>query len=397
MTEELPRGRPLVSVILAVYNESRSIETCLTSLLRQDHPDFDLEFLVVDGESQDGTRNILDQIAGADKRVRVITNTKKKTPFAFNLGLREARGEYVCIFGAHTIYKRNYIAECFKALREHNAVGSSGRVVTQPLDTGLEARLVAWIVSHPFGSSRKSFRTQAEGYVDHVNYPVMIKQALLEAGGYDEEMTRNQDNDMSQKLRAKGYKLYCTWKTDCYYFTQGRLRDLMFYAWRNGFWNFISLRKNPGAMAARHFIPFLFVLGLLGCSLLAGIGAWRAPSHAWSFLFPFIAVLGLHLTVGSIVALDLARRNKSWAALWLPLGFLGFHVAYGLGTFSALASSAKEVFLRPLRPAKLKSSSSAIWKRLPGPTRTPEWMPVGTERMTASDRVRRRAPLHHEE
>ncbi len=397
MKESMPQARPLVSVVLAVHNESRSIEKSLTSLLRQETPDFDLEFLVVDGASEDGTRDILDHMAAADSRVRVLTNLKKKTPFAFNLGLREARGEYVCIFGAHTIYKRNYVAECLHALREHDAVGCTGRVITQPVDNTLQARLVAWILSHPFGSSRKSFRTQAEGYVDHVNYPVFVKNVLNEAGGYDEEMTRNQDNDMTQKLRAKGYKMYCTWKTEGYYYTKGRVRDLQVYAWRNGFWNFISLRKNPGAMAARHFIPFLFVLALLGSTLLAVVGVPSAASHRWFFALPLAAVLGLHLTVGTLAALQVAVRQKSIGALWLPLGFIGFHAAYGLGTLTALASAAKQAFRNFLRPAVLEGGASPVWKAPGGSRQVPQWAPIGSEEMPAPNAYRRRTPPRLEE
>jgi glycosyltransferase involved in cell wall biosynthesis len=374
MNDKAPRGRPLVSVILAVYNEGRSIERCVSSLLRQDTPDFDMEILAVDGGSQDGTREFLDEIAAADKRVRVLKNPMKRTPYAFNLGLREARGDYVCIFGAHSIYKRNYISECLKGMLANNAVGCTGRVATLPLNGSLEARLVAWIMSHPFGSSRKSFRTQSEGYADHVNYPVMLKKALIEAGGYDEKMTRNQDNDMSQKLRARGYRLYCTGKTECYYFTKGRLRDLLLYAWRNGFWNFRSLTRNRGAMAARHFIPFIFVMGLLSCSSFAMIGGWKAASHSWYFIFPLIALLASHLAIGTLAALQVAAREKSLGALWLPLGFFGFHAAYGAGTLSAIVSSTKNLLVRQASWAKVEGGSSAPW----GTRQLPSLVPVST-------------------
>jgi glycosyltransferase involved in cell wall biosynthesis len=388
MNEKETCSRPLVSVILAVYNEGRSIERCLSSLLKQETPDFDLEILAIDGGSQDGTPEILGEIAAADRRVRILRNPHQRTPFAFNLGLREARGEYVCVFGAHTIYKRNYITECLRGLLDHAAVGCCARVVTQPLDKSLQARLVAWIMSHPFGSSRKSFRTQAEGYVDHANYPVMIKKALIEAGGYDQEMTRNQDNDMSQKLRAKGYKLYCTWNSECYYYTKGRFRELLVYAWRNGFWNFISLTRNPGAMAARHFIPFLFVMGLASCALLAIIGAWKGSLDPWYFAMPFISVLGLHLAAGAMAAIQVAAREKSPGALWLPLGFFGFHAAYGIGTFSAIIRSAKHFLSRRLTIAWLQGDSSVPWKsqHLSG------LVPVSAAEATRSRELRRNAP-----
>jgi len=357
MKKDSSNERPLVSVILAIFNEARSIEKCITSLLDQETPDFDLEILALDGDSQDGTRQILDRIAATERRVRVVTNKKRKAPFAFNLGLREARGNYVCIFGAHTEYKKDYISVCLRELLAHEAVGCGGRVITRPSNNTLQARLVTWVLSHPFGSSRKSFRTQPEGFADTINYPVMLRKALLEVGGYDEELTRNQDNDTNQKLRAQGYKLFCTWKTQCFYHPQSTVKDLLTYASRNGFWNVISLKKNPAAMAARHFIPFLFLLGLLSTFLLAVAGVSLPSPYHQVACIPFVALLGLHLGVGLTAALKVAVRERSWAALWLPLIFLSFHVAYGYGTLSGFVTNAQPPASTPERSTVREADS----------------------------------------
>jgi len=333
--------RPLVSVILATFNEAHSIEKCLHSLLSQETSGFDLEILAIDGNSSDGTREILDEIAAVDSRVRVLVNEKRKAPFAFNLGLREARGNYVCIFGAHTIYAQDYISVCLKELIAQGAGACGGRVVTAPRDNSLEAHLVAWTLSHPFGSSRKSFRTQPEGFVDTVNYPVALKKALVEVGGYDEELTRNQDNDTNQKLRARGYGMYCTWKTHCLYYPKGVIKDLFRYGFGNGFWNVISLEKNFESMGARHFIPFLFVLGLIATSVMAIAGIFLPAPYGLIAAGPFLALLGLHLGVGAIAAGQVALRERSSKPLCLPGVFLGFHLAYGYGTLCGLLRRGK--------------------------------------------------------
>jgi succinoglycan biosynthesis protein ExoA len=340
-TKDPSRQRLLVSIILATFNEGPYIERCIASLLDQEVCDFDLEILAIDGNSDDGTREILENVAALDSRVRVLVNEKRKAPFAFNLGLKASRGEYVCIFGSHTVYKRDYISVCLKELIAHDAVGCGGRVITRPANNTLPARLVSWALGHPFGSSRKSFRTQPEGFVDTVNYPVILKKALFQVGGYDEELCRNQDNDTNQKLRANGYKLFCTWKTQCLYHPKGNIRDLLSYASRNGFWNVVSLKKNFASMGARHFIPFLFLMGLLFSFVLAVAGVFLASPYRNIFAVPFVTVLGLHLCVGLISALQIAVRERSLGALWLPPVFLGFHVAYGLGTLSALVAHAR--------------------------------------------------------
>jgi len=341
MGRETPEGRPLVSVVLATFNEASHIQQCMESLLAQEMFTFDIEILAVDGESTDGTREYLEAVAAEHGHVKVLLNEKRRAPFAFNLGIRKAKGQYVCIFGSHTIYKQDYISVCLRELRAKNAGGCGGRVLTEPSSDGVEARLVAYGMAHPFGSSRKSFRTQPEGFADTVNYMVIRKDALLEVGGYSEGLLRNQDNDVNQRLRAKGYTLYCTWQTQCIYHPKETIRDLLLYGYGNGFWNVISLRENPASMGLRHFIPFFLVAGLLVSLLLAGVGLILPNSLFRLLVSSFPALLLLHLTVGALASLHVLLKKKFPGALWLPFVFLGFHTAYGLGSLIALVTGAK--------------------------------------------------------
>jgi len=119
------------------FNERESIEQCLRSVLSQDSNGFELEVLVIDGNSTDGTIELASNIAAGDGRVRLLHNPDRKTPFAFNVGLRAARGEYVCILGAHSVYPPDYISVCLQELQRHGAVGCSGRVMTSPANDRL--------------------------------------------------------------------------------------------------------------------------------------------------------------------------------------------------------------------------------------------------------------------
>lgn len=334
-------SKPMVSVVLATYNESKSIESCLASILAQQTYSplvgaFEIEVLIVDGLSTDGTRAIADRCAAGDARVHVIDNPKRRAPFAFNLGLRHARGEYVCIFGAHTLYREDYIAVCLGELVRRNAAACGGRVITMPANSSLSAHLAAWALRHRFGSSGKSFRTQCEGPVDTVNYAVFRRDLALAAGGYDEDLLRNQDNDLNQKLRSAGYELWCSWNTRCLYFPKATVGGLMSYGYGNGFWNAISLSKNPAAMGARHFVPFLFVMALalslvIGLSIVAA-GALPHGLHPWMVFTPFAFIAGLHFAAGTAAAAQVAVCERAPGALLLPFVFFGFHVAYGTGT-----------------------------------------------------------------
>ncbi len=360
-TEEFPdalvQERPLVSIILATFNEARSIESCLESILRQRTSiptvaEFDIEVLTVDGMSNDGTRVILERYAARDPRLRVVNNPRRRAPFAFNLGLRHAHGQYVCLFGAHTVYRDDYIAVCLGQLIAHNAAACGGRVKTVPAGISLSARLAAWTMSHPFGSSRKSFRTHAEGPVDTVNYAVFRRDLALAAGGYDEDLLRNQENDLNQKLRAAGYLLWCTWKTQCMYSPKGTASGLFRYAYGNGYWNVLSLAKNPAAMGMRHFIPFFFVVSL-ALAAFVGVAGYLAPvPDAWMALAPFALLLTMHLGFGAAAGAHVALREKCPAALLLPFIFLGFHIAYGFGTLRGLVDQPWSAWLPRQRPRR---------------------------------------------
>ena len=340
-SENNPTELPLVSVVLAVYNEGKHIQKCLDSLRAQETLGFDLEILAVDGMSTDGTREYLEQISASDPRVRVLVNEKRRAPFAFNIGIREARGQYICIFGSHTVYAKDYISVCLNELHTKDAGGSGGRVFVEPAADTLQARLAAYTFAHPFGSSRKSFRTQPEGYADTIGYIVFKREALTRVGGYSETLLRNQDNDTNQRIRALGYKLYCTWKTHCFYQPKETIKDLLSYAYRNGYWNVISFHENSSSMGARHFIPFFFVVGLLGTLLLLIVGSFLPVPANRFFAAPFLGILLLHLAIGTSAGLELALRKKDAGALLLPFIFIGFHIAYGLGTLVAFITGAK--------------------------------------------------------
>jgi succinoglycan biosynthesis protein ExoA len=336
-----PSGRPLVSVILAVRNERTYIENVLDSLMQQHSTDFDLEILVVDGKSSDGTQEIALRMANSDSRIRILVNEKQKTPFAFNLGLRESRGEFVCILGAHAVYDRDYVSTCLNEIRRRGATACGGIVNTWPANDSLQARLVAWTLGHSFGSSTNSFRTRGQGFTDGVNFPVMIKSAVIEVGGYDEQLHRNQDNDLNQRLRARGYKLFLTAETRCRYFTKSSLRSLLEYAFRSGSWNLLSWQKNKHAMRLRHFVPFLFVSAFISAFGLWIAAYWLPQPYHHILMLPAFLILGTHLTCGTLSAIQVGMQERSFGALLLPIIFLSFHSSYGFGTAWAVLTCQK--------------------------------------------------------
>lgn len=341
------RGGCTISVILSVLNEAAGLARTLHSLTAQRlDPGDALEILVIDGGSSDGSRAAAASAGTSEVPVRLVANPRRTTPHALNLGLGAARGEYVAILGAHCTYAADYIAVCLRELARHGAVGCSGRVVTRAAGRSLGAMLAYWTMGHPLGVSSQSFRTQPEGYADTIPYPVFRRDALLAAGGYDEAMTRNQDNDMNYRLRRAGHRLYCTWATACEYRARGDVRSLLQYADGNGRWCGVSARRAPGSLGRRHYVPALFVAAAVmgGGAALTGLAAGARPLAALGVL-PIAA----HLAAGQLAGLAVALRERDLRALLLPPVLLAFHLRYGWRFYEGLFAAGRGVTGR--RPA----------------------------------------------
>ncbi len=183
-------------------------------------------------------------------------------------------------------------------------------------------------------------RTRGAGFSDIVPYAIFLKSALLEVGCYDTHLHRNQDLDLNQKLRARGHKLYVTDKTSCQYFVSSSLSSLARYAFKNGYWNVISMRKNPRSMAVRHFVPGVFAISLF-LSVMAWMLSFSPTGDAQLWRRSPLLLLGAVYGIGSIAAAcQVSLREKSAEPLLLPVVFLLLHVSYGAGTLSALVTNA---------------------------------------------------------
>src|SRR4030095_2448080 len=79
---------PKVTVVMPCLNEARFIRQAMASLLGGSFAD--IELLVVDGGSRDGTGDLVDEIARSDPRVRRLDNPRAITPCALNVGIRAA-------------------------------------------------------------------------------------------------------------------------------------------------------------------------------------------------------------------------------------------------------------------------------------------------------------------
>jgi len=103
-------SQTLVSAIIPCRNEEKFIGKCLDSVIAQDFPKDNFEILVIDGMSDDKTRETINEYVKKYPFIKLLDNPKKFTPFALNIGIKNAKGEVIVRMDAHSVYIKDYIS-----------------------------------------------------------------------------------------------------------------------------------------------------------------------------------------------------------------------------------------------------------------------------------------------
>src|SRR4051794_18594493 len=114
-----------VSVLTPVLNEEEHIRQTVASM-REQQFDGSIEFIFIDGRSDDATRAILEELAVDDPRIRVLDNPDRTTAFGLNVGLAAARGRFVARMDGHTEYPPSYLADGVRRLARGDVAWVAG-------------------------------------------------------------------------------------------------------------------------------------------------------------------------------------------------------------------------------------------------------------------------------
>ena len=331
------RGVPeLVTIVMPCRNERRHIRECLESVLGNGYPLDRLEILVVDGESEDGTRAIITEYAQRYACVRLLSNSRRIIPAALNLGIRAARGDVVMRMDAHATYAPGYIERCVAALNQSGADNVGGVwVVAPPRSEGMMAEAIAVTLSHRFGIGAARYRLGVDRPtdVDTAPFGCYRRELFDRIGLYDENLSRGEDMEFNLRLRAAGGRVLLVPNVVCYYHPRSTLSDFARHNFSNGIWVCYPLRYGRVAFSLRHLIPGLFV-GILTGSLLANL-YW---SRAWVLT---AVVVGTYAGAAAMASLLVAWRSRRWyLAPLLPVTFAALHLTYGTGTLVGLLGAA---------------------------------------------------------
>src|SRR5258706_7491094 len=196
---------PLVSVVIPCRNEVDHIASCLSSIFDQAGVLGGFEVIVADGMSDGGTQEILNQLTSVHDRLRVVDSPARITSTALNSGIREARGRYIAIMGAHAHYARDYLKASLRVSEQTSADNVGGSMIC----VGNSALQKAIAAAHhsPFAVGGARWHNAIyEGPADTVFGGFYPREIIDRIGLFDETLVRNQDDDLNFRLTLAGGK-----------------------------------------------------------------------------------------------------------------------------------------------------------------------------------------------
>ncbi|HVX17870.1 MAG TPA: glycosyltransferase [Acidimicrobiales bacterium] len=282
---------PLVSVVIPARNEVQHLARCLEAVAGQDWPLSRLEVIVVDGESEDGTAELAEQVLATLPfgRTQVVQNPARSTPSNLNMGLAFARGSYICRVDARSLIPPGYVRTCVGVLAAHpDRAVVGGAQVAVPPQPGAVGEGIARALNNRYTMGMSRYRRGASsGPSDTVYLGFFRTEDLRAIGGWNERFGTNQDFELNRRMSTRG----SVWFDDSIpvgYIPRATLGDLYrqyrrFGEWKVRYWRETGDKPQPRQLAALAALPVGALAVALGAAAMvarprfrrsAGVAVW---------------------------------------------------------------------------------------------------------------------------
>lgn len=198
---------PAFSVVVPAYNATRTIAATIGSILRQSRPD--LELIVVDDGSSDGTPDLVRDLGRNDDRLRLVEQPNQGTAGARNTGADQARADLIAFLDNDDMWMPRYL-ERMKAALDRAPDAGFGYTDAWVMDdaTGRIRRTPS--LEHyppvPDPASPADLLSRLLADSNFIMSSTTVRREVLEAtNGFDERIMGADDFDLWIRIAAKGY------------------------------------------------------------------------------------------------------------------------------------------------------------------------------------------------
>jgi peptidoglycan-N-acetylglucosamine deacetylase len=360
----LPEPAPLQSVLIPAFNEAKVIVQSIRGILASDYPN--LEVIVIDDGSTDGTSECVRRHFADDPRVTLLTVPNGGKAKALNCGLRHARGSVVVALDADTHFPSDSISKLVRWFADPDVGAVAGNAkVGNRINVITRWQALEYITSQ----NLERRELAALGCITVVPGAIGAwrREALERLGGFPSD-TLAEDQDLTISMLRAGYKVLYDSTAIGWTEAPATLRDLLKQRFRWAFgtlqclWKHRSATFRPrhgmlGLVALPQIWLFQFLLSLLAPLVDVAV-LWRLAISSYDLLqhpdqfdgdtlhkvlIYYLAFLLIDLTSAAI-ALAMDRKEKWSLVPWLVLQRFGYRqlmyyvvvkamLAAGLGPF----------------------------------------------------------------
>lgn len=317
-----------IAVVIPCRNEVKNIEECIRAIYASDlSDDCHLAVNVVDGMSNDGTRELLQSLQQEFPGIQLVNNEKQLTPFAFNLGIYATKdADFYQIIGARQVISSNYLRKAVESLKADPTVWCVGGAV-ENVYLNEQGRMIAQAMGTAFGMGLGNFRTlEQSSFVDTVGTPMYPAWVFEKIGYFDEELVRNQDDEFNFRVTQAGGRILFNAEISLKYYVRGSYPNLWKQFLQYGYWKVYVNKKHRAVTTLRQLVPPLFVFYLIFCLLPFVI----------SPVLGLVSVSGvaLYFIMNILFSLKTSANLKEASNLFVIYPIL--HISYGWGYLKGL-------------------------------------------------------------
>lgn len=317
-----------IDIVMGVRQEGEFLAGTLADIIAQES-DLLGDVIVALAPSSDGTRDVLDDAASGilEGRLQVIDNEKAWVAVGLNLALSLSSAQFVARVDGHCSIPANFLTGLMGPMIRDPKIAYCGPRMLTGDGAGARAAGIAAAMESPLGVGGGNFRLKQEsGYVATVLLGIYRRAALDAVGHFDERLQRNQDDELHDRLRAAGYRIWQEVSVEGTYYPRRTLWALFRQYHGYGWWKFFAATHAGTELRPKHVVPATLVTGLLVTALITPISVWP--------LMLSMAAYATVLCLQAVVGWKSSRRVG--VGLWSAVASAVMHVAYGLGFLASM-------------------------------------------------------------
>lgn len=271
--------KPLVSIVIATYDEEDHIANCINSLLNQNYPF--IEIIITDDGSIDNTINIINEKVLLNSNIKLIKQEHLGMAQAWNNSFSNSSGEIIITIGADMVCGKEFVSDMIKPIIENGALG------TYPIKEVIQNADNLW--------ARVKGKERIYG---DTTYLAIRRDAWINVGGSDTSRGYDADQTFYDKLKIKPIKV----DTEIYHNHPATFKEF----WKQSLWigNSMKLKNQIMMLLVIPIIPFIILYKSLNVFI-------KDPMPIFILFLPFYNLLKyIAFIIGVFQYFIYGKRNR---------------------------------------------------------------------------------------